>query len=246
MVHPFVSSPGARGIPLGVPVLSVLAHASLIALALTGGTAKPVREVRGESVEHVVLPPPVVRERLTERTSGHRPAKRAARARSTRSPLERLSQLHLTLAIATDLPPSFGLDIDFATLATEAIDFGDAATSSLARTVLGPADAVRMIGDAYSDWVVEKVAAARDGNPIPKYPERLRRNGVEGDLLVQFVVDSTGRVDARDIRFPASAHALFAESVRRALLKSRYLPAELGGHRVRQHVRQQFIFRIVR
>jgi protein TonB len=60
--------------------------------------------------------------------------------------------------------------------------------------------------------------------------------------LGRFVLDTTGRVDAKSIEFPTTVHPLFIRAVQNALLRSRYFPAELGGMRVRQFVAQQFKF----
>ena len=101
-------------------------------------------------------------------------------------------------------------------------------------------------GNAYDAEVVERIAWPQRDNPRPRYPEMLKRQGVEGSFLVEFVVDSTGRVDEKTMSFPSSAHPMFLKAVRDALLRSRYFPAELAGMRVRQMVQQQFSFVLVR
>jgi TonB family protein len=73
----------------------------------------------------------------------------------------------------------------------------------------------------------------------------LRRQGVEASFVVRFVVDTTGQVDENKIEFPTTAHRLFVESVKAALLRSRYFPAVLGGRHVAQLVQQEFRFRMV-
>jgi TonB family protein len=93
--------------------------------------------------------------------------------------------------------------------------------------------------------MVERIVAAAPGNPEPRYPEPLRRMGVEGRFVVRFVVDTTGQVEENQIEFPSTAHRLFVESVRTALLRSRYFPAMLGGRRVAQLVEQEFRFKMV-
>jgi hypothetical protein len=69
---------------------------------------------------------------------------------------------------------------------------------------------------------------------------------VEAAFVVRFVVDSTGRIRDKSLEFPGKAHPLFVDAVRRALLRSRYLPAEVDGRRVAQLVSQEFIFRMER
>jgi TonB family protein len=88
------------------------------------------------------------------------------------------------------------------------------------------------------------------------YPPRLRSAGFMGQVVMQFVVDTTGRVDRATIRdlFPAGAAALDAEgrpiydefvrSIRQALVTARYRPARVGGCLVRQLVQQPFQFKL--
>jgi protein TonB len=66
--------------------------------------------------------------------------------------------------------------------------------------------------------------------------------GVEGQVLVQFVVDTTGRAERVSLKVLKSSHESFSNAVREALSCMRYLPAEVGGRRVRQLVQQPFAF----
>ena len=63
----------------------------------------------------------------------------------------------------------------------------------------------------------------------PRYPEVLRQNGVDGRVLVQFTVDTLGRVDMKSIRVLKSTHDLFTAAVRNALTEFRFRPAEVDG-----------------
>ena len=113
-------------------------------------------------------------------------------------------------------------------------------------TVGGPAAAA---GSAGGDGggvyeIVERPARALAGNPRPAYPGILRSAHVEGTVGVRFIVDTTGRVEEASITFESSGERLFEESVRRALLASRFAPAETQGRRVRMLVRQDFAFRL--
>ena len=107
-------------------------------------------------------------------------------------------------------------------------------------------DSLRRAGGAYSADLVEKAVAPRPGNPAPAYPASLRAAQLEGNVLARFVVDTTGRVEAASINFPEATHVLFADAVRQSLLRSRYLPAVLDDHAVRQLVEQRFAFTLTR
>jgi TonB family protein len=80
------------------------------------------------------------------------------------------------------------------------------------------------------------------GLPAPRYPEILKQGGVEGEVTVAFVVDSTGLADLGSLKIVASSHELFANAVKTALPEMKFRPAEVNGRKVRQHARQTFMF----
>jgi periplasmic protein TonB len=93
---------------------------------------------------------------------------------------------------------------------------------------------------------VDRVALLLPGSPSPRYPESLRHSGVEGEVVAQFVVDSTGRVDSRYVAILRADHELFARAVRDALGGMRFAPAEAGGRKVAQLVQLPFTFSLDR
>lgn len=78
----------------------------------------------------------------------------------------------------------------------------------------------------------------------PVYPEALRVKGVEGDVVAEWVVDTTGTADVASFRVVQSGDPQFSAAVQAVLPLMRFRPAELGGQRVRQLVRQLFHFRL--
>lgn len=94
----------------------------------------------------------------------------------------------------------------------------------------------------YFEFQVERQVIASPGSPAPRYPELLRSGQVEGEVLVQFVVDTTGRAVRGSDKVLASTHDLFTVAVRSALPQMKFLPAEIGGRKVRQLVQQRFSF----
>lgn len=90
--------------------------------------------------------------------------------------------------------------------------------------------------------MVEKGAAPQPGNPAPLYPVSLRAAQLDGTVVARFIVDTSGRAEPASIAFPEASHPAFAEAVRQALLRSRYLPATVRGRPVRQLVQQRFSF----
>jgi protein TonB len=94
----------------------------------------------------------------------------------------------------------------------------------------------------FFDFQVEKPVAPIPGSGSPRYPEILLSAGVEGQVLAQFVVDTLGRVESGSFKVLRSDHDLFTASVRSALPAMRFLPAEVGGRKVKQLVQQPFVF----
>jgi periplasmic protein TonB len=78
----------------------------------------------------------------------------------------------------------------------------------------------------------------------PHYPESLRNAGIDGRVLVQFVVDTTGRVDMSTVKFLSTTHDLFSRSVRDALPNFRFRPAESGGRRIPVLAQMPFEFQV--
>jgi len=93
---------------------------------------------------------------------------------------------------------------------------------------------------------VEKQVSLAPGNVPPKYPETLRNSGVEGQVTAQFVVDEHGHAEADSVRFVGSNNFMFEEAVRVALRRMRFVPAEVGGRKVRQLVQMPFVFTLSR
>ena len=78
--------------------------------------------------------------------------------------------------------------------------------------------------------------------PAPRYPRPLETLGVEGRVAVEFVIDTTGRVQPASIRILESTHAAFEAAARAVMAGSIFRPARLSGHPVRQLTRQSVRF----
>ncbi len=78
----------------------------------------------------------------------------------------------------------------------------------------------------------------------PRYPDALKSVGVQGVVVMRFIVGPDGRVEPGSIEVVDSPQRLFSEAVRTALLNTRYRAAQVGGQNVRQLVEQSFAFRL--
>jgi beta-lactamase regulating signal transducer with metallopeptidase domain len=82
-------------------------------------------------------------------------------------------------------------------------------------------------------------------SPSPHYPDILRSAGVEGEVWVAFVIDTTGAAIPGTLKIMRSTHALFANAVKLALPNMRFQPAELRtGRKVKELVEQHFVFEV--
>jgi protein TonB len=80
----------------------------------------------------------------------------------------------------------------------------------------------------------------------PRYPESLRQAAIDGRVLVQFKVDTLGRIDPASVTILSSTHDLFSRAVRDALGGFRFRPAEVNGRRVVALAEMPFEFSIQR
>jgi protein TonB len=80
--------------------------------------------------------------------------------------------------------------------------------------------------------------------PLPTYPELLRQAGLAGKVVLEAVVDTTGRVLAQSITLVSATHPGFVEPARQALLQTLFRPAMADGKPVRLRVRIPYDFTI--
>jgi TonB family protein len=94
----------------------------------------------------------------------------------------------------------------------------------------------------FFEFQIEKAAEPLPGNPAPRYPDMLRSANVEGQVLAQFVVDTSGRVDMNSFKVLKTTHDLFSNSVKASLPNMTFSPAQVGGRKVKQLVQMTFPF----
>src|SRR5205823_1373498 len=95
----------------------------------------------------------------------------------------------------------------------------------------------------YFEFQVERPAVALPGQPSVPFPEVLRRAGVkEGEVLVQFIVDTAGYMQPGSFKLLQSTHPLFTSAVSTALKTMRFQPAVIKAHSVEQLMQQTFTF----
>jgi periplasmic protein TonB len=135
-------------------------------------------------------------------------------------------------------------DIDLSKKVTDENDFsGKGVAGGTSKGVEG-GKAVVQSDQPYFEFQVEKPVVPAPGSISPRYPDMLRQAGVEGEVLAQFVVDTTGKAEPGSLKILKSSHDMFVQSVKNALPQMKFIPAEVGGRKVKQLVQQPFTFSI--
>lgn len=249
MLHPFVSTRPvytrrSRALPLSIAAHMMVILAVVAPRTKTSSSAGDVR--RGErSSEHVqfikVAPAPAEPSAPRPTATTH-----PKLVRTTAAVVPRIAPLSINMSSVSDVGPALP-SMDLTSRVTDSLDFTTPPKPVVGGDGLGKGnEGGNYSTGIYTADVVEKTVMPFPDNPKPVYPPSMLSAGIETAFVVQFVVDTTGRVDDHSLKFPSSAGRLFVDAVQRVLLRSRYRPAELGGRRVSQLVEQQFTFRIAR
>jgi TonB family protein len=80
------------------------------------------------------------------------------------------------------------------------------------------------------------------GAPQPLYPEELKYDNFKGTVVVSFVVDTTGHVDPASFKVVEASHKAFGEAAKTAVLKMRFVAAQIAGKKVPEQIEQRFSF----
>jgi protein TonB len=76
----------------------------------------------------------------------------------------------------------------------------------------------------------------------PRYPDDLRRAGLSGETLLEYIIDREGRVVSGSIRVLGTSHPAFAQSAIESLKRARFNPARRAGRSIAVVVRQRIRF----
>ena len=117
-------------------------------------------------------------------------------------------------------------------------DLGRDTTSSEKAPPLAGADSV------FTQLEVDSTVSRYPGSAAPAYPVEMLKQGVQGSVVTQYVVDTTGFADTTSLKIMKTTHEQFSDAVRAALPYMRFFPAKVGSKKVRQLVEQEFSFKI--
>lgn len=232
MFDQLIETKAAKQKRSGGTVISIVLHAVLItaAVVLTKKTADALEKPKEEKV--------VLQENKKE-PEPEKPKEQPKQVQQVAqvAPPKGFQVLTPPITIPDVIP-----DVDLSRKATDEADFsGKGVQGGVAKGVEGGTGPV-ISDQPYFDFQVEKAAAAIPGSGSPAYPEMLKSSGVEGEALVQFIVDTTGRAELGSFKVLRASHDAFGQAVKAALPRMRFLPAEIGGRKVRMLVQQPFAF----
>ena len=100
-------------------------------------------------------------------------------------------------------------------------------------------------GQPYTPAAVDELPDVLAG-PVPFYPERLRQAGIEGQVVLEIVVDTLGRAEPGSIRVVATPHQEFVAPAKDYVRGALFRPARVNGRAVRVLVRVPIAFRLQR
>ena len=103
------------------------------------------------------------------------------------------------------------------------------------------AEAQATSDQAFLEFQVERTVRVRQATSAV-YPEKLRSARIDGEVLVQFIVDENGVAQMHSFKVLKANDPAFAEAVRKAVSNTSFYPAELDGKKVRQLVQQPYRF----
>ena len=228
MFTTLIESRRTRERRLGGTTVSVLAHAAVITLGVyvtAQATEAPVVDTP-ETPIYIPAPPETPRKTLHPRSRDDVHERQSWNERESPIPPidipDHLPPIDLTREITNDRV----FRTTGSTLGTNSVD--DGARSD--------------VDHPYFESQVEKPALARDGNPSPRYPSMLERSRVEGEVIAQFVVDTTGKADMTTFRILQSNNVLFSAALESVIPRWRFFPAEAGGRKVKQIVQMPVRF----
>ena len=205
----------------GGSIASVIFHGGLITAAF-GATARQVDLAPpADRVMHVVFQPRDVAPR--------QPAPRPAAGSVAKVPAGPTTLRFVIPSIAPVGIPAVDFSVDrmptdFSTGARAFLVASCSVNCAATPGIDGAGREMLSGGDLMLRLVEEPVA--------PRYPESLRRAGVEGSVVVRFVVDTTGRVDMSSVETMQSTHPAFSTAVRETLSRLKFRASLHGDRKV--------------
>ena len=211
---------------------SIIVHALLIVLAVYA-----TLDARADQRERVQARAVVIETQKQEEAKEEPPP--PERVATVEPPPKGFQTLSIPTNIPVDIPPP-SQDTRF-----DAADFsGVGVEGGVARGVEGGTGPV-VTDQPYMEAVVEERPEVIQGTCIPpQYPAILQQAGIDGRVMIEFIIDTLGRAERNSLRVVSTAHDLFVAPARNAVLSCRFRPGRISGRAVRVRVQQPINFTI--
>jgi periplasmic protein TonB len=98
------------------------------------------------------------------------------------------------------------------------------------------------IGNIFNLKDLDQVPQVRGVQARPNYPFEMRRAGLNGEVVVRFVVDTNG--DVRDVEIVRSSQREFESAAQQAVLKWKWRPGRKGGKAVATRMQIPIVFNL--
>ncbi|HEY4733081.1 MAG: energy transducer TonB [Gemmatimonadaceae bacterium] len=263
--------PTKKGRSVSGTIFSVILHVAIIFLAVfataRAGTAKRER-VKAENVRFVAVkkaePPPAPKKEPPpppKKVEAPKPKPKAPELPkvkapelpkvATPAPPKGFQVVPPPVSVPTNLPA-----IDLSKAVTNEADFsGKGVAGGKANGVEGgtgkEGDTGKEAGvkkeeehtGPYMEFQVEK-PVEKIGGDAPEYPSMLKDQGVEGQVMAQFVVNESGRAEMGTLKILNSSNPMFTAAVKNALPRMKFSAAQIGGKKVQQLVQMPFQFHL--
>jgi protein TonB len=147
-----------------------------------------------------------------------------------------------TLSMPTNIP--INIPPPSANTSFNAADFsGVGVEGGVARGITtGPA--VRT-DQPYLESVVEE-RPERISGPLPRYPEILKQAGIDGHVVIEAIIDTTGHAERGSIKILSSTNQLFEQPAREMMAASVFRPGKISGRSVRVRIQQPLNFAVTK
>lgn len=104
-------------------------------------------------------------------------------------------------------------------------------------------------GGTFVAAVVDRKAELTNRRELPRimerlYPDVLKDAGIGGRVVVQFVVEPSGRIDMSTVKVMSADHDGLVDATRRALREFRFSPARMGDRKVRMLTQMPIVWQV--
>jgi protein TonB len=98
-------------------------------------------------------------------------------------------------------------------------------------------DLTQVFAEAVVDEVPERISC-----PLPEYPRMMQQANIEGQVLLQFVVETDGHVTSGSIETLSSSHRAFEGPAREMIARCLFRPGRVRASPVRVLVQMPILF----